>query len=378
MPVLPNFRGKLKEMDAKVIRLELDDYRVLEFRVTGKTKYIKNGDDIKSPKFSPGDQLSVEGSEEPDGSMTAVNVYWEKAAAAGGTQETKDAPVDTWKNAPPPESATERTAPPAPRAGDDPGPPVLRRGKPVQRDADATPEPPAEPPKQIAGNLPLPAADLPQRAAAPEKAEDQSPLGSHQEDPLIRKATEAALEFTESLPNYVCQEMMSRAESSSQPANWSPMDVVSVEVVYENGRENYRNLAVNGKATSKKMEELGGAWSTGEFGTVLIDLFSPATAAEFQSRGESRIAGLTAKLYDFSVERGNSHWTLHFGSQSYEPAYGGRVWIDPQTGRVLRIEMQAHELPRISPPTTWRAQPTISTCDWEAPSSSCCPCMPRP
>ena len=362
--VLPNFRGKLKAMDAKNIRLQLDDDRVLEFRVTGKTKYVKNGDEIKSPKFNAGDQISVEASEEPDGSLTAVNVYWEKAAAAGEVSQTKDSPLDTWKDVPkkndeaPPRLS--QSAPP-PRDPDDPGPPSLKRGKPVESAGKAEPElvpvpagtaaatssAPPEAPKQVAVNLP--AVNLPQINAGPENAPDQSPLGSHQEDPLIRKATEAALEFTETLPNYVCQEMMARFESESKTPSWNPLDVVTVEVIYENGRERYRNVAINGKATNKKIEEVGGSWSTGEFGTILIDLFSPATAADFRRAGSSRIAGIDAKLYDFSVARENSHWTLHFGPQTYEPAYSGRVWIDPETARVLRIEMQGRDLPKDFP-----------------------------
>ena len=365
--VLPNFRGKLKRMDSKSISLELDDYRVMEFRVTSKTKYLKSGDELKSPKFDAGDQVSVEGSEEPDGSMTAVNVYWEKAASAQQTSgEKKEGGVDTWKDkdATPPETATERTPPPAPRAPDDPGPPRLQRGKPApEAESPAPPQPPAQP--QPAANaappveLPkgvqqtavnLPPVDLPRPAVPPsDRPDEQTPLGARQEDPLISKASEAALNFTETLPNYVCQEMMSRFQSEGRPANWSPIDVVTMEVVYENGREDYKNLAVNGKPANKTVEQLGGSWSTGEFGTVLIDLFSPATAADFRPRGTARIAGVSARLYDFRVERENSHWTLHFGPQTYTPAYAGSVWIDPQTSRVLRIEMQAHDLPKDFP-----------------------------
>src|SRR3954469_4419050 len=79
---MPSFRGKLKRMDEKSIVLELGDNRVLDFKRTSKTKFFKAGEEIKSPKFNPGDQMSVEGPEEPGGYMTAVNVYWEKAASA--------------------------------------------------------------------------------------------------------------------------------------------------------------------------------------------------------------------------------------------------------------------------------------------------------
>src|SRR5262249_14495227 len=157
--------------------------------------------------------------------------------------------------------------------------------------------------------------------------EDPAGVDGRRLDPLIRKASDAALEFTEGLPSYYCQEVMSRYQSESKPANWHALDVVTVNLVYEHGKEEYRDLAINGKPVKKSMEEMEGAWSTGEFGTVLIDLFSPATAAEFNYRREARIAGLTAKVYAFDVEREHSHWTIHMGSQIFNPPYSGSVWI---------------------------------------------------
>ena len=150
------------------------------------------------------------------------------------------------------------------------------------------------------------------------------------------------------LPAYVCQEMMTRYQSEGKPVRWQPLDVVTMNLVYENGKEDYRDINVNGKP-KKSLEESGGAWSTGEFGTVLIDLFSPATATDFKLNREARINGINTKLYDFSVTREHSHWDVHIGSQGFAPPYKGSVWIDPQTGRVMRIEMQAYGFPSSFP-----------------------------
>lgn len=418
---LPNFRGKLKQMDSKNLSLEMDDYRVVQFRLTGKTKFYKNGDTVKTADFKTGDQLSVEGSEDPSGNLTAINVYWEKAASAAADQKDsdnkKDGVEDTWKDKP--QGGTEAAPPPTSRAADDPGPPTLRRGKPAPRANDSvtvadeqppadtppvrspqsqpapTPAPRVEPPKQVAVNLPPNNVDLPPstvslppttvseprtapgtsggnkpnivgipeatvsrpRPAQPadddqpfrnEPAEDQRPLGSRHEDPLIQKASDAALDFTETLPNYVVQEVASRYESTTSPPSWHAIDVVSTELVFENYKENYRNITINGKPTNKPLEETG-AWSTGEFGTLLIDLFSPATDADFHYLRDGRTSGIDAKIYDFAVKRENSHWDIHFNSQSYTPAYVGSVWIDPKTGRVLRIEIEAKGFPTTFP-----------------------------
>ena len=164
------------------------------------------------------------------------------------------------------------------------------------------------------------------------------------QDPVIEKARDQAGAFTETLPDYVCQEFMARFYNTSRPINWQPQDVVSTEVIYEKGRERYRNVTVNGKP-KKSIEESGGAWSTGEFASVLLDLFSPTTAATFRYRRESVTAGKSSMVYDFDVVQPNSHWNVMAAAQSYRPAYRGTIWIDKRTYRVLRIEMQAHHFP---------------------------------
>jgi hypothetical protein len=370
---LPNFRGKLKQMDAKTITLALDDDRQLIFKRNDKTKFFKSGDEVKNPQFNEGDQISVEGPEDGAGNMIAVNVYWEKSAAGAPTQTAnkKDdgSVVDTWKDAPkdgqkadaaaaaqaPAGGATE--AAPAPsQAPDDPGRPKLQRGKPADPAREHAANPPVQqadanaPPPSIFRDATNPAGALPPPGAPPAEPvirgdDDSLSVIPRQGDDLIRKATDAALDFTESLPNYVCTELMTRYQSETARPNWQSIDIIGAEVIYENHKESYRNLTRNGRKLDKKMEELDGAWSTGEFGTVLIDLLSPATAADFHYKKDSRASGIVTKVYDFEVDHRHSHWQITMASQTYMPAYKGSVWIDPATARVLRIEMQAFGFP---------------------------------
>ena len=115
-------------------------------------------------------------------------------------------------------------------------------------------------------------------------------------------------------------------------------------MVYEKGKEDYRDITINGRAVKKGMDQMEGAWSTGEFGTMLIDLLSP-DGRRFPFRagcavGRDRDQGL--RLYRKAP---NSHWQITMGSQTYRPPYKGSVWIDPSTARVMRIEMQAFGFP---------------------------------
>src|SRR5580698_9825499 len=86
---LPNFRGRLKQMDDKSILLALDDDRLLNFTRNSKTKFFKGDQEIKDPKFNKEDQLSIEGPEDNAGFLIAVNVYWEKAAGDATTTGAK-------------------------------------------------------------------------------------------------------------------------------------------------------------------------------------------------------------------------------------------------------------------------------------------------
>ncbi len=122
-------------------------------------------------------------------------------------------------------------------------------------------------------------------------------------------------------------------------------DLVSAEIIYEDGEESYRNVKVNNRATDKHLQDIDGSWSTGEFASAMLDLFDPASKAQFSAGRSTTIAGSRAQVYDFQVQSQNSHWRLSVGSQTVITAYAGSVWVDPSTARVLRIEMQARNIP---------------------------------
>jgi hypothetical protein len=161
---------------------------------------------------------------------------------------------------------------------------------------------------------------------------------------LIERARVAALEFSQKLPNFVCQEFMSRFVQQGRGPR-QPQDIVSAELVYEDGKESYRDVKINNRPTNKPLKDIDGAWSTGEFGTALLDLFDPSSQARFSPGRASAVSGLSAQKYDFQVQAANSHWRLSVADQAVVTDYTGSVWVDPSTARVLRIEMQARNIP---------------------------------
>jgi hypothetical protein len=222
---------------------------------------------------------------------------------------------------PPAQSQTQSTPP----CSD--GSPIMKRGPQPTLPPCPDPPPDASPPADSART----------RSLSPDA-------------PLIDRAREAAFEFSEKLPNFICDEFMRRfAHRGRQDM---PLDVVSAELVYDNARESYRNVRINGSPTDTDLEAIGGSWSTGEFASTLLDLFSPNTDAQFRSGGASTTSGFSGEVYDFQVRREHSHWRVQADSQTLYPAYQGSVWVDPKTARVLRIEMQARDIPSKFPMDT--------------------------
>jgi len=183
-------------------------------------------------------------------------------------------------------------------------------------------------------------------SSAPQAAQstDPPPLTASPAASLIERAREVAWQFSQKLPNFICQEFMSRFSQRGREEK-TPLDIVSAEIIYEDGQESYRNVKINNHPTDKPLQEIGGSWSTGEFASILLEIFDPGTHAQFRSGGASTISGFTAHVYNFQVQSENSRWMLHAGSQNLAAAYVGSVWLDPNTARVLRIEMQARDLP---------------------------------
>ena len=79
---------------------------------------------------------------------------------------------------------------------------------------------------------------------------------------------------------------MSRFAQSGR-GDETPLDVVSTEIIYEDGAESYRNVKINDRPTDKGMEEIDGSWSTGEFASTLLALLHPATDAVFRPAGSA-------------------------------------------------------------------------------------------
>lgn len=172
-------------------------------------------------------------------------------------------------------------------------------------------------------------------------------------DPVLAMAIEANQEFDANLPNFLCNQFMTRSESRNLGKKWEEQDVVEAEVLIVDGRDEYRDIKIDGKPTGvKDLSQIGGTWSMGEYSAVAANLFDPASRAQFTAEAPDTIGGRAARVYSYKIEQENSRWMLNVDGRKYTPAHNGKVWIDADNGRALRVEMEATYLPHDYPLST--------------------------
>ena len=149
-------------------------------------------------------------------------------------ESVPDKPKEVAAAAPPKEEEPDNTPPPTqmrppdPKPdADDPGRPVLRRGAPAPRRETTVERAGGHGLGHATVQRRLPQSKpsaVPPAPVAPGSASQPIPLG---DDPIITKAREAAFAYSETLPNYLVQQMTTRYQSDHPKASWQALDIVT-------------------------------------------------------------------------------------------------------------------------------------------------------
>ena len=203
------------------------------------------------------------------------------------------------------------------------------------------------PPKTVAvlramatASASLPAAEL--KKIEPLAAAPEEPAPSAEKQKMILDAArEYALNYSNSLPNFIC------AQNTKRYANDRMYDNVLAKLTYYEQHEKYDTIMVNDRLTNEPYDKLNGSISTGEFGSMLKGIFDPQTAAEFSWASWKTVNGHKSYVFKFEVDQPHSRWELE-DRQSHtkiSPAYYGFVWIDEKDNSVVEFYMKTKDLP---------------------------------
>ena len=341
--------GRTASNDGKTLVVETPDGRTLTMKLTPETKFTRSGT-IGATTVVPRTAVHVEAAEDEESYLTAIRVELLKdAAQTAAAQPERSAEITHQADQPETAGPTISKDP-----LDAPDRPILRRGIPKKTESDNDDAGNTEVAKTESRNTvrasasPAPSHKETADFTITDDSDAAKPVAAASEA-LIKRTKDWSETFTNGLPNFVCQQSTTRYMQESKSSGWQVQDVVTAKVVYEDGKEDYREITVGGKRTNKGMLDLGGSTSTGEFASTLHSLFSEGSQAQFKFFRSTTLRGSPTAIYDFKVALPNSNWFTKIGGQGLRPAYSGSVWIDRSTAEVRRIEMQADNIPKDFP-----------------------------
>jgi hypothetical protein len=210
------------------------------------------------------------------------------------------------------------------------GPKTVEAMRKLQEVSKKLPEPPAPPPKPHRPSIPAPS------------------LG--EQNNIIKEVREYALSYVQRLPDFICTQVTRRYVDPSGLEFWGRRDVITARLTYFEQKEDYKLVLVNGRMTDLPYESLGGAISTGEFGSMMREIFEKETEAEFRWERWATLRGKRAHVFFYRVAQPRSKWRIEYERRERTyPGYHGLIYVDRDTLMVMRITLEAEDIPASFP-----------------------------
>ena len=178
------------------------------------------------------------------------------------------------------------------------------------------------------------------------------PPDSIEQAKIIDDTREYAKNYTKNLPNFICVQVTRRFVDPTGSGNaWRLADTITTKLSYNEQHEDYQIILVNNSpVTNKRMEDLGGTTSAGEFGSMMREIFAPESHAQF---GWDHWGTLRGRLcYVFAYDIAQAYSQFHVTADKtldIVPAYRGLVYIDKDTRMVTKITQIPYNMPETFP-----------------------------
>src|SRR5207237_793030 len=153
--------------------------------------------------------------------------------------------------------------------------------------------------------------------------------------------------YTGNLPNYLCRQLTKRRIDPTGEGNWRDTDVILEQLSFFDQKENYKVVMVNNSMVTNNLQhdQLGGATSSGEFGSILRAIFAPESQTDFAWERWTGLRGHWLQVFSFrtgqpiySIRHADSKRTIVARAR-------GQVFIDRDTHVVMRIHLECEGIP---------------------------------
>ena len=171
---------------------------------------------------------------------------------------------------------------------------------------------------------------------------------------LLAGTRQNTLAAVEEMPDFVVKQRIKRSTAFAGTNNFRSLDRLIVAVSYlARGEEEYKLLSVNGVRQQNpkprnNYSEVKGTSSTGEFVSVLATIFKHNSETKFELVDTDQIKTRKTVVFDFFIRRDKAPQVItsqQIITDSTITGMRGRIWIDRDKSRVLRVESTATEIP---------------------------------
>jgi hypothetical protein len=147
------------------------------------------------------------------------------------------------------------------------------------------------------------------------------------------------------LHDFVCTQTVDRYNRASADKRWDKIDTLQFDTAFVGDRELYA-LAGSQRFDSRPLAAFiaRGAISNGQLALLARDVFVTSTAS-FTYRGETEQTGRPVYEFGYDVPASDSSYHLRVGSTDAVTAFQGVFWIDRETLDLIRLEVQAYDIP---------------------------------
>src|SRR4051794_6037285 len=147
------------------------------------------------------------------------------------------------------------------------------------------------------------------------------------------------------LPNCSCLETIRRAHQSAG-GRMRPLDTIRLEVLYADQRELYASPGDRRFDDSNPSAFIGsGTIGNGHFALFLSEVAAQGSALSYTYKGEELLRGRRLARYDYRVPLSQSGHTITLSEGTGTVASKGSFWADPVTYEIVRISIEADEIP---------------------------------
>lgn len=202
--------------------------------------------------------------------------------------------------------------------------------------------------------LPAPPSPIEAAAAIPKPARiaTLNPT-TEQQTEILAGIRDYALNYTANLPNFLCNQITHRqVDSTGTGDHYREADKLQEQLTYFEHRETYKVMAVNGQMVSNKDHlKLGGAISSGEFGSMMYEIFEPQSGTEFTFDHVGTWDGRRVNEFRYRVDKERSHYSIfHEGvNRTIIAGYHGLIYAAADSNAVVRITLECEEIPHDFP-----------------------------